>query len=140
MTIKYKYTAIPTSTDSKGKFTRRPILKIFFPGTNISALGLLDSGADMTMLNIAYAKLLSIDLDKSNQKNFRGIADGYVSCYIKEINLEIEHFKDRVIVVPVAFIDSENVDVLIGQEGIFDNFKIKFEKDHEIFELSEVKR
>ena len=140
MIIKYKYTAIPTSTDSKGKFTRRPLLKIFFCGTNINALGLLDSGADMTMLNIDYAKLLGIDLSKSTQKNFRGIAEGFVRCYITEINLEIEHFGGKTFIIPVAFIDSENVDVLIGQEGIFDNFKIKFEKDHEIFELSEVKR
>ncbi len=136
MGIKYKYTAIPTAIDSKGKFTRRPLLRIFFTGTNINTFGLIDSGADMTMLNIGYAKLLNIDLQKAIKKSFRGISGGTVSCFIAQLSFNIEHFENNTLHIPVAFIDSDNVDVLIGQEDFFDLFKIKFEKDHDTFELS----
>ena len=36
---------------------------------------------------------------------------------------------------PVVFIDTD-FPVLLGQEGFFDNHRIKFEKDHDTFEIS----
>jgi hypothetical protein len=42
--------------------------------------------------------------------------------------------------VPAWFVDSENVNILLGQEVFFEMFKIKFEKDHDVFELTPVKK
>jgi hypothetical protein len=88
------------------------------------------------LLNIGYAKLLSIDLGKASKKNFRGIASGTVSCYATEIEITVEHFRNKSFKIPVSFIDSDNVDVLLGQEGFFDLFNIKFQKRSETFELA----
>ena len=134
--IKYKYTPIPNLSDDNGKFIRRPILKIYFAGTQLSAYGLIDSGADNSMMNIGYAKLLGINLDENNRKRFRGIMGESVDCYMTKVTIIAEYFEKYPLTIPVAFIDSQNVDVLIGQDGFFDKFKIKFEKDHETFELS----
>ena len=40
--------------------------------------------------------------------------------------------------IPVRFTESPSVDILLGQEDFFECFRIKFEKDHDIFELSPV--
>ncbi len=42
--------------------------------------------------------------------------------------------------VPVGFIDSPSVNGLLGQIGFFDLHKIKFERDHDSFEITPVKR
>lgn len=46
----------------------------------------------------------------------------------------VEHISGRRR-IPVGFIDSQSVDILLGQEGFFDEFRIKFEKDHDTFEV-----
>ena len=60
-------------------------------------------------------------------------------CYEGSVDFKIKHFEET-ITTPAAFIDSPSVDVLLGQEGFFDLFRIKFEKDHDTFELMRSKR
>jgi hypothetical protein len=98
-------------------------------------LGLIDSGADTTMMNTEYAKLLGIDLNKAIKKEFLGIGDSRVSTYISSVTMKVKHF-DKLIVTPVAFTDSPSVDILLGQEDFFESFRIKFEKDNDTFDLS----
>lgn len=42
---------------------------------------------------------------------------------------------DHKIKITAGFIDSDSVNALLGQEGFFDNYRIKFEKDHDAFEI-----
>ncbi len=138
--MKYKYASTPTFSEN-GRIVKRPLVEIEMVGKerNINALGLLDSGADSTLVNMQYAKILGIALDEKKKKDFVGIQDARMSCYLAELSLRVKHV-DKTIVIPVAFIDSPSVDVLLGQEGFFDAFKIKFEKDHDTFELVAVKK
>ncbi|KKT14841.1 MAG: hypothetical protein UV94_C0006G0005 [Parcubacteria group bacterium GW2011_GWC1_43_30] len=48
--------------------------------------------------------------------------------------------EDREIEVPAWYVDSNNVDILLGQEAFFEMFKIKFEKDHDTFEVTPVRK
>ena len=41
--------------------------------------------------------------------------------------------------IPVGFIDSRSVIGLLGQAGFFDSHRIKFERDHNSFEIIPVK-
>jgi hypothetical protein len=43
----------------------------------------------------------------------------------------------KVMEVPAWFVDSENVNILLGREVFFDKFRIRFEQDHDTFELVE---
>ena len=62
-----------------------------------------------------------------------------ISTYLFEnVETKIEGF-DKKIKIPVNFIDSESVSLLLGEEGFFDQYRIKFEKDHDIFEINPVK-
>ncbi len=136
--MKFQYTTT-LSTNTKGKLTKRPIVELELIGKDntINALGLIDSGADTTLINIQYAKILGIDLESTNKKEFLGIGNSRVNCFISSVTMKVKHF-DFVITTSVAFTDSSSVDILLGQEDFFECFRIKFEKDHDTFELTPV--
>jgi len=82
-----------------------------------------------------YARDLGIDLQHAEQKEFLGIGNNRVSCFISSVQMKVRH-TDMVIITPVAFTESPAVDILLGQEDFFECLRIKFEKDHDAFELS----
>jgi hypothetical protein len=144
--MKFKYSVASTKsgtlTDSSGRIVKRPVLWLVLTGKNgekIDVPAVIDSGADTTTLNIQYADFLGIKLDNDKQRNIIGIGKGNVPVYqgifsfkIKEMGNELE--------VPAWYVDSDNVNILLGQEVFFDMFKIKFEKDHDTFELTPSKK
>ena len=136
--MKYQYTTISETYDTKGKYTRRPLLQLELleKGKSVTVYGLIDSGADLTLINIEYASSLGIPLHKNNTKEFIGIGGRPIVCYLHTISIRPEHFTTPV-KIPVAFIESNAVDVLLGQEGFFDLYRIKFEKDHGVFEITQ---
>ncbi len=136
--MKFQYTTT-LSTNTKGKFTKRPLVELELIGKekNVTGLGLIDSGADTTLINIQYAQLLGINLESADKKEFLGIGEGKVMSFISTVTMKLKHF-DIPITTPVAFTDSPSVDILLGQEDFFECFRIKFEKDHDVFELNQV--
>jgi len=134
--MKFQYTST-IATNTKGKRTKRPIVELELLGKseNLNVLGLIDSGADTTLMNIEYAKVLGINLEQAAKKEFLGIGSVRVTTFLSSVTMKVKHF-DTPITTPVAFTDSASVDVLLGQEDFFECFRIKFEKDHDTFDLS----
>ncbi len=138
--MKFRYSPAIGVFDSRKRIVKRPILGLelkFADGTYGEVPAIIDSGADTTTLNIEYAKALGIKLEE--KKEIMGIGSGKVSVYCGQFTFKIKDLKES-ITVPAWYVDSENVNILLGQEVFFENFRIKFEKDHETFELTEVKR
>jgi hypothetical protein len=100
----------------------------------VKVFGLVDSGADMSLFNARYAQLLGIVLDDLPRRDFVGISDSRVHTHYAEVPIKIKYFKE-ILYLPVAFADSPSVDILLGQEEFFDAYRIRFEKDHSVFEL-----
>ena len=141
--MKYRYFTVSGVFDTRGRHTKRPILEIellnLIAGQkNYAGLALIDSGADTTMMNSEYASLLGIKVVK-HRSAVVGISGEPNQCYIGNVTLKIKSIAQNV-ELPVLFIDSPNVDILLGQEKFFDIFKIKFEKDHDTFEITPAKR
>jgi len=136
--MKFQYTTT-IATNTKGKLTKRPLveLELVGNGQTICALGLIDSGADTTMMNLEYARVLGIDLTKATKKDFLGIGGTRVNCYLSSVGMKLK-YTDHTFTTVVAFTESPSVDILLGQEDFFECFRIKFEKDRDIFELSPV--
>lgn len=121
---------------------KRPVLSLLLKGKDgdqFEVAAVIDSGADTTTLHVQYAEALGISLDRGKQRDIMGIGRGRVPVYqgvfpfrVKEMGIDVE--------VPAWFVDSENVNILLGQEVFFDMFKIKFEKDHDVFELIPVRK
>ena len=103
-------------------------------GNKIFPLALIDSGADQTMVNTAYAKELGIDLKQASVRPVNGIV-GAQDTLVAPFTLKFVDLHEELI-VPACYIDSPNVNILIGEEGFFDEYRIKFEKDHDTFEIS----
>lgn len=130
--MKFKYTiaGTPQGTlfDSRGKVVKRPVLSLLLRGKDggrFEASAVIDSGADTTTLNIQYAEALGVSLNRGARRDIIGIGTGKVAIFqalfpftIKEMGIGLQ--------VPAWFVDSQNVNILLGQEVFFDMFKIKF--------------
>ena len=138
--MKFKYTAT-MAPDTKGRYVKRPLIELEILGKDVSvkAFGLIDSGADTTLMNIEYAKRIGIVWGDGRVKSFVGISGPSEPCQLGVVPIKVKYF-DEPIDLAVAFIDSPAVDILLGQEDFFERFRIKFEKDHDVFELSAVKK
>ena len=134
--MKYRYTQTLTQ-NIKGGYTQRPLVEIEIIGEKgvSPAYGMIDSGADSVLMNIQYAKDVGVQLNEKKKRPYVGIAGQNVMGYEASVDFKVKGFSET-FTTPVAFIDSPSVDVLLGQEDFFEIFRIKFEKDHNTFELS----
>ncbi|MEK7151022.1 MAG: aspartyl protease family protein [Patescibacteria group bacterium] len=123
------------------KAHRRPMLDVVLlhGDKKIKVFALVDSGADDCIFNKDVADALGIDLSKAKRKNYAGIS-GHTRGWLTDVTLYIEAMPDERLTIPVAFIDSPTVSGLLGQVGFFDAFKIKFERDHGVFEIMRSKK
>ncbi|MDO8654846.1 MAG: aspartyl protease family protein [bacterium] len=133
--MKYRYTSF-FPPDESLKWMKRPMVQIEVSGPAGSRKfdALIDSGADISLFNTQVAELLGFDLSKAKSRNFLGISGGIKAHALEDIEIKIEGM-DKSIKIPVSFVASSSVGLLLGQEGFFDQYQIKFEKDHDTFEI-----
>ncbi|MDP1688728.1 MAG: hypothetical protein Q8L47_01180 [bacterium] len=136
--MKYQYISY-LPEDITGKFIRRPmvVVDIFGPKGKHRELALIDSGADRTLINIEIASVLGIDLSRAKRGVVTGVT-GQQEIFVIDVELQPEQLSK--IKISVSFIKSDFVGVLLGEDGFFDTHKIKFEKDHNAFEITSVKK
>jgi len=77
-------------------------------------------------------------LEKVQKDTVLGIL-GKTEVFVIDVEIQIKHLEGK-IKIPVSFIDSPNVGILLGEEEFFDTHRIKFEKDHNTFEINPVKK
>ena len=97
-------------------------------------LALVDSGADQIHMPAAIAEVFGIDRDTCKPWISIGISMERTSGFIANLTFHIQHQLNS-FVAPVIFIDTD-VPVLLGREGFFDHYRIKFEQDHDTFEIT----
>lgn len=138
--MKFPYSKLP-SYDPHLKWIARPYIpiRIIGPKRFWEGYGLIDSGADRCLFNIKVAKDIGLDLNEENSQKFAGIEGGSLKAILQKVKLQIIGMGEEIIVT-AGFVDSPGVAVILGQDGFFDAYKIKFEKDHGIIEITPVKR
>lgn len=138
--MKFPYLKLP-STVPKLKWVARPYIqvKLTGPGGISAGYALIDSGADRSLFNIQIAEKIGLDLTKAPQEYFGGIEGGNLKAKLHKVKLEIVGM-DEEIEILAGFIDSSGVAAILGQDGFFDAFKIKFEKDHGVVEITPVRK
>jgi len=134
--MKFSYLKIPTN-DPKRKWIARPIIQVALtgPGKSVIVDALIDSGADKCLFNSEIAKEIGLILEKGDAEYFGGIEGGKIKSFVHKIQLQIVGL-DKKVEVSAGFIKDLKVSAILGQEGFFDAFKIKFEKDHNCIEIS----
>ena len=136
--MKYKYLTHVNNNPTKPHFRRSIVgVELFGPTGKIETIALVDSGADSCLFNLQYAKSIGVDIEKCEVERTMGIEGAGKEVYMTELEIQVKNL-DRVM-IPIGFIDSRSVSSLLGQNGFFDLHRIKFERDHNTFEINPIK-
>ena len=138
--MKYKYLATAGQTNIDGRSTKRPIVEVDISRGNHTRkfLALVDSGADQIHMPAALAEVFGIDRDTCPRRSSMGISMEQIEGFIGELTFRIKD-QATTFTAPVVFIDTD-IPVLLGREGFFEHYRIKFEQDHDTFEITPVSR
>lgn len=111
----------------------RPMLDISISSdTQTEVFGaLVDSGTDITMVDIELAEILQIDLKNSSKGIASGIGQVKETGYLHTVTLEVIELKEKVI-TNVLFVPRLGFSIVLGQSDFFNRFLVTFNKpDHE---------
>jgi hypothetical protein len=128
--------------DREGNLVQLPIVsvRVTHNKTSLALWGLVDSGADITLLNSSFAQLFSIDLKNGRRIPLVGVLEGpEFAAYLHQVNLAIKGVGSADTLV--AFTDSEKYPdlVILGRRGFFEHFIIKFEEHKKQIEIEPTK-
>lgn len=136
--MKFSYTKIP-SRDPRKPWFGRPIISVILShveSTTVAAL--VDSGADRSLFDIEVGKDIGLNVESGEVEYFGGIGESRVEAFVHKVQLRVVDI-EKTIEIPVGFTKNLGVSGILGQEGFFDAFRIKFKKDHDTFEITPAK-
>ena len=116
----------------------RPIIPISVQhgGRGVDTFVLVDSGADITILNGELTYILDIDLSNLKTHAFSGVKtgeEGTAYPYMVDIGIDDTFFR-----IPVLFsfdLSFEWGMGILGQVGFFDKFIIEFDRSNKLLHL-----
>lgn len=137
--MKFPYVKIPTR-DPRRKWLSRPLIPVtlFGPRGSIYIDALVDSGADISLFHSDIGRDIGLEIEKGERQVFSGIEGGNVIVYTHFIYLQIIGMNEK-IEVEAGFTETSGVSAILGQEGFFDKFRIKFERDINSLDITPVK-
>ena len=114
--------------------TLRPRIRIRLKHRNhfVDLFALIDSGADDCLFPIGLAKLLGLELRPQNVGQYVGIGPGEMTALFHTVTLEIG---DWSLPLYAGFLDSPRAPALLGQNGFFSEFEVRFNLRKEAIEL-----
>lgn len=133
MSFNFKYRPVILKSGSK---IYRPLIPIKIKGSKSSfdTLAILDSGSDTTIIPKEIAEVIGIDC--KNENSISGISGAPLKA--KEGKINVEFGKAREIYnfdIPVLVPEKENLAVIIGRMGFFEQFKIIFDESKKRIEF-----
>lgn len=126
------------SKSSHFDFFYRPMLNLCLINGTKSRIqkGLVDSGADYTLINASIAKDLGIEYKKTGHIDKTiGIENNPIITYYHDIEIAVPGIDNSNFITTIGFVDSRSVGILIGQKGFFDKFLINFDKKSNFFSI-----
>lgn len=138
MNLRYqKYQVDPNNCPfPQKKSTLRPVIQLVFPSKNgeFRYLALVDSGADYCLFHSIVGQRLGINIKSGKCLTFTGTSGHPQHAYFHKVSFligGIEHvceagFSDEMEKLPYG---------LLGQDGFFDKWNVKFEYSKENIEL-----
>jgi len=114
--------------------TLRPRIRIRLKHGNqsVDLFALIDSGADDCLFPVGLAKLLGLKLRPQNVGRYVGIGPGEIVAIFHTITLEVG---DWSLPIYAGFLDTPTAPALLGQNGFFSQFEVKFNLRKETIEL-----
>ena len=137
--MKFAYTKFPSRDPRKPWFSRPIVSVILTHRESTSVVALVDSGADRSLFDMEVGKDIGLDIESGEVEYFGGIGGSRVEAFVHKVRLQVAEI-EKAVEVPIGFTKNLGVSGILGQEGFFDAFRIKFEKDHDTFEIVPARR
>lgn len=139
--MKFPYLKQPNLLRPQEPWFARPIIpvRLIYNNNILNIAALIDSGADFCLFNAEIGRRLGVTIEEGRLLKFFGIAKTPIEVYLYPIKLQVIGI-DHIINIPVGFTESPGATAILGQEGFFDAYRIKFERDHNIIEITPVKK
>jgi len=121
MTFYFRYKQINNFT--------RPI--VIFSIKGIEFFGIIDSGADSSIMPKEVAEVLGINIEKLADDEIRTVSGQLVKVKRAYFDVGFKDLRENKTINKVPFhisLDNSLKDIVIGRAGIFDNFTITFEQ------------
>lgn len=141
--MNFKYRKFPVDPNNcpfpDKKSALRPVIQIDFDGPNgkFGYLVLIDSGADYCVFHARVGELIGLDIKAGKPLTFFGTSGEPQKAYFHMVTFKIGGYKHR---CEIGFsYDMEKLPYgLLGQDGFFDKWIVKFEYHKENVELKEI--
>jgi hypothetical protein len=136
--MRFRYTEIRNHQGFAKPYHRPYLIVRLTYGTKYKdVIALVDSGADLCLFHSDIGKLIGIDVEAGSQLAFEGVSGAQATAYLHPVELIVRGV-DK-INLEVGFTDSMAVGTgLLGQQGFFDQLKIKFRLCGGYFEIEPV--
>lgn len=138
MSFVFKYKSHP-----QNKAKKLPLIPVkIHAKQDVETLGLIDSGADYSVLPLSMAEALGVPFKKSEAEDIAGIG-GLHKAYPCRISVTItgkgEHNTERLELPAFAIqADRQEPFLLLGRLGFFDKFEITFKESEEKIILKKI--
>lgn len=129
MTLSFRYKAVKRPD---GTISRTPSIPIVLIGKEIfETVGLLDSGSDISAIPKHLAEILGLDLNKETNPAY-GIG-GKVDSIETTMTILVQqgHEKYKFSLPVKVILDKYEFPVLLGREGFFSRFIVKFDQENQ---------
>lgn len=134
--MKFRYLKFPTA-DPKRKWISRPFIpvRIQVPKGKWEGYALIDSVADRSLFYFEIDKMIGLNISGGEIEYFGGIGGARISACLHSIKLQILGFSEA-IEIKAGFSDSPGIGAILWQDGFFDAYRIKFERDRGVIEIN----
>ncbi|MEK6894900.1 MAG: hypothetical protein AABX48_00075 [Nanoarchaeota archaeon] len=112
-----------------GKIIYRPLIPITLIGSNesLDVIGILDSGSDMSIIPKSIAEVIGVKY--LGEDEISGITGKPIKSKQGVINVEFGKDREKTnFQIPVVIPEKEDVTIIIGRLGFFQNFDITFQE------------
>jgi len=140
--MNFRYRKFPIDTKNcpfpNKKSALRPIIQIDFESNlrNFGYLVLIDSGADYCIFHAEIGEQLGLDIKSGIPLIFFGTSGQPQKAFFHEVSFKIGGHSKRYM-VGFSYDMSKLAYGLLGQDGFFDKWNVKFEYQKENIELKE---
>lgn len=102
----------------------------------VDLLALIGSGADDCLFPVEVARILGLKLDPANAHVYGGIGEGEITAIFGTVTLEVGGWAFSLY---AGFSDAPSVIPILGQNGFFNLFEVRFNLGKEVVELKQMK-
>src|SRR3990172_2418803 len=126
--MKFPYLKIPLFAIPERQFIFKPVIPLKLINEQnkskmINLHGLIDSGADATILSAEYGEAIGLEVKVGKAEKFSGVGGGEIAVYFHEVVFNVGGYEWT---AEVGFTYDKGVVAILGQVGFFEKFRIVF--------------